>query len=132
MSEIVEKSKTAVVNQVQKKIRMDIWDIVKFQLMIHCYLGNINIPELELNCLTFLTMTPDVELGEFCILAVKENISASQQSVRNLLAKLEKKGLITKTGKSKKRISVNHTLTIQTSGNILLDYKVLRIDPQGS
>ena len=128
METIVER-KTALLNQVHKKIRMDLWDIVKFQLMMHCYLNNSDIPsKLELDCFTLLAINPNVELGQFCNIAVIEEISESLQSIRNLLAKLEKRGLITKIGKSKKRININPAIVIQMSGNILLNYNILRID----
>ena len=77
----------AIVNQVQKKIKMDQWDIVKFQLNIHCHINKIIISDLDLNCLTLLALTGETTLGEFCEKAVKNNISASYQSVRNIIAK---------------------------------------------
>ena len=122
----------AIVNQVQKKIRMDQWDIVKFQLTVYCYLKRIPISELDLNCLTLLGITGEKELGEFCDLARAQKIFGSTQSVRNALAKAERKSLIVKNGKNKKKISLKDDMKIQAKGNILLDYKILRVDSEES
>lgn len=129
MSEIVDKPKTAVVNQVQKKIRMELWDIVRFQITVHCHINKIQLSEQEIDCMSLLALSGNSELTMFCTEAIKQNISSSTQSVRNALAKIEKKGLILKSGRSKKRISINPNMNVQVKGNILLDYKVYRIDP---
>jgi hypothetical protein len=118
----------AIVNQVQKRIRMELWDITKFQISVHCQLNDISVSTLDLNCLTLLALYGERELTEFCEAATKEQIFGSSQSVRNALAKAEKRNLIIKQGKSKKKIKINPELKIQTQGNILLDYKVVRIE----
>jgi len=131
--ETVEKpTKTAVINQVQKKVRMELWDIVRFQIVVHCQINKIQLAEQEIDCLSLLAIMGNFELTSFCTEAIKQNISGSTQSIRNALAKIEKKELIIKTGRSKKRISINTTMNIQVKGNILLDYKIIRIDPSES
>ena len=116
-----------VVNQVEKKIRMDQWNIVKFQLAIHCHLNNIIVSDLDLSCLTLLALTGERTLNEFCTEAAEHKIFGCVQSVRNAVAKAEKKNLIVKKGNNKKKISLNIP-NIETKGNILLDYKVLRVE----
>ena len=123
------KPKTAVINQVQKKVRMELWDIIRFQIVVYGNINKIPLAEQEIDCLSLLAVTGNCELTGFCTDAIKQNISGSTQSIRNALAKIEKKGLIVKTGRSKKRISINPAMNIQVSGNILLDYKIIRIDP---
>lgn len=120
----------AIVNQVQKRIRMEVWDITKFQIAVHCYMSNLFLSHLDLNCLTLLALTGERELTDFCETAVQKEIFGSSQSVRNALAKAEKRNLIVKIGKSKKKIKINPELKIQTNGNILLDYKIVRIEPK--
>src|ERR1035437_3393211 len=97
----------AIVNQVQKKIRMNQWDIVKFQLNVHCHINKIIISDLDLNCLTLLAMSGEMILGDFCQKVVDNNITASYQSVRNIIAKAENKQLLVKIGKNKKKISLS-------------------------
>lgn len=132
MNEVEVKPKTTVINQVQKKVRMELWDIVRFQIVVYCNINKIQIAEQEIDCLSLLAVIGNYELTDFCTEAIKQNISGSTQSIRNALAKIEKKGLILKTGRSKKRISINPAMNVQVKGNILLDYKIIRIDPSES
>ena len=107
---------------------MEIWDITKFQIAVNCHLINIPVSNLDLNCLTLLALTGEKELTDFCTTAAEKEIFGSSQSVRNALTKTEKRQLIIKQGKSKKKIKINPELKIQTQGNILLDYKIVRVE----
>jgi hypothetical protein len=118
----------ALVNQVDKRVKMTRWDIIKFQLITHCYLYKIALSESDLDCLTFLAMNGEQELTSFCNIAHAENIFSSIQSVRNCLTKAEKKSLIKKEGKNKKKIYINPDLKLHANGNILLDYKFLSVE----
>jgi hypothetical protein len=120
----------AVVNQVRKNVKMDLWSIVKFQLAVHCHLKGLNVSDQDLNCLTFLALTGEKELTEFCNHATKNKIFGSGQSVRNAVTKAERKKLIVKNGKNRKIIYLNPELKIQITGNILLDYKILHAEPK--
>jgi hypothetical protein len=117
----------AIVNQVDKRVRMSAWQIVKYQILTHCYLYNIQVSEADLNCLTFLAIEGDQELTTFCNKAHDKQIFSSTQSVRNCLTKSEKKGLIKKEGKNKKKIFINPELKVHSRGNILLDFKFLSV-----
>lgn len=116
-------------NQVDKKVRMDRWNIIRFQLLIHCYLSDIHISQHDLSCLTLLGLTGEQTLENFCSLTRSRQIFSSNQSARNALAKAEKKSLIIKNGRNKKKIFLNPDLNIQTDGNIMLNYKVVRLVP---
>jgi hypothetical protein len=124
----------AIVNQVQKKVRMDIWECVKIQFLVHCFIKNIKISDLDLSCLSMLAIQGETDLTDFCNTAADNNIFGCSQSVRNAVAKAERKGLIefTKVGKSRKKIKISKEIVIQTNGNILLDYKFIRIEPEKS
>jgi len=58
----------------------------------------------------------------------EREIFKTPQSVRNSINKIENIGLITKRGKSKKKISVNPIMNIQSIGNIFVEVKLLRKD----
>jgi hypothetical protein len=118
----------AIVNQVDKKVKMDKWSIVKYQLITHCFLSTTHLSNAELNCLTHLALEGEQELTSFCNVIHEQQIFSSPQSVRNCLAKLQKKGMIVKEGKNKKKIILNPVLNILSNGNILLDFKFLSID----
>jgi hypothetical protein len=122
----------AVVNQVEKKIVMTTWDVVKYQILTHCYISNTQVSEADLNCLTFLALEGEQELTSFCSKVNEKNIFSSSQSARNSIAKCEKKRLIIKEGKNKKKIRINPVIKIVSSGNILLNFKVLSLATQES
>jgi hypothetical protein len=115
----------ALVNQVQKRVKMPKWDVVKFQILTHCYINRITMSESDLNCLTLLSFNEPIELTSFCYDASSEEewIFKTPQTVRNCINKAEKNGLVIKDKDNKKIISLNPNLKIQTNGNILLDYK---------
>jgi hypothetical protein len=120
----------AKVNQVRKTVRMDLWNIVRFQIATHCTLKQMNVSDLDLNCLTFLALGGEQPLTEFCDTATKNKIFGSSQSVRSAITKAEKKNLVIKNGDYNKLIKLNPDLKVQTTGNILLDYKFLRVESE--
>jgi hypothetical protein len=122
----------AIVNQVDKRVKMNKWDIVKYQILTYCYINKINVSEADLNCLTYLALEGDQELTSFCMKAHSKNIFSSTQSVRNCLTKAEKKDLIRKEGKNKKKIYINPDINIFSKGSILLDFKFLSVETQES
>jgi len=115
----------AVVNQVQKKVKISKWQIVKYQILTHCYLNNIILSNSDLDCLTLLALNQPIELSNFCsdASAEEDSIFKSPQSVRNSLNKSEKHKLIIKDSSNKKLILLNPSLKVQVDGNVLLDYK---------
>ena len=131
----------AVVNKVQKSGYMDLWEIVSFQVNLHCHLNSVNISDSDIECLTLLAINGETELTAFCNAACNEEerdkdilakhereIFKTPQSVRNSINKLERMSLIDKKGKSKKKVSVNNKMQIQASGNIFIEVKYLRKD----
>lgn len=114
----------ALVNQVQKRVKMPKWDVVKFQILTHCYINKITMSDSDLNCLTLLTFNQPIELTHFCYDASAEEdwIFKSPQTVRNCINKAEKNGLVVK---DKKIVSLNPDLKVQAEGTVLLDYKFL-------
>lgn len=117
----------AKVNQIEKKMLMNRWDCVKFQIITHCFLSKIKLSEAEIDCLTLLGLEEDAEIGAFCIKAYEKDIYRNPQSARNALAKLEKMSLVTKDGINKKKIALGN-IPIYTTGNILLNYKLLHLE----
>ena len=119
-----------IVNQVSKKVKMERQDIVKYQLLTHCYLERITVSNADLDCLTMLAFNEEVELTEFCNNASDEGIFKTPQSVRNAVIKFERKGMIEKNGKGRKMIKLAPALNVQAKGNVFLDYKFVSIEPQ--
>jgi hypothetical protein len=116
----------ALVNQVQKKVMMSRRDVIKFQILTHCYINRITLSDSDLECLTLLSIVGPIELSSFCFEASDEHaVFKSEQTVRNCINKCEKNTLVIKDSKNKKIILLNPDLKVQTEGDILLDYKFL-------
>ncbi len=120
----------ALVNQVNKIVKMDLWNIVKYQILTHCYINNITVSNSDLDCLTLLSFNEPIELTHFCYDASAEEgwIFKSPQTVRNCINKAEKNNLVIKDSSNKKLVMLNPNLQIQTEGTVLLDYKFLGYD----
>lgn len=121
----------ALVNQVKLDIKMELWDIVRFQIFFYCYLNNISVTEQNLDCLTLLAISGEAEIGEFCDKSADSKIFKNSQSARTALQFLEKKELITtfKEGKNKKRLKLHSKIVIEVKGNIYMNIKILRVEP---
>jgi hypothetical protein len=119
----------ALVTQVEKRVKMSKWDVVKFQILTHCYINRIAMSESDLNCLTLLSFNQPIGLNDFCYDASSEEswIFKSPQTVRNSINKAEKNKLVIKNNK---QISLDPELKIQIEGTLLLDYKFLGYDTQ--
>lgn len=119
----------ALVTQIEKRVKMNKWDIVKFQILTHCYINSITVSESDLNCLTLLSFNQPVGLTDFCYDASSEEswIFKTPQTVRNCINKAEKNNLVIK---NKKQVSLNPDLKVQTEGTLLLDYKFLGYDTE--
>jgi len=87
------------------------------------------------------------ELTEFCSIMAEKRLEEklktwkpsrpnerkpdpSPQTIRNVLIKVEKDKLLLKAGKGRKKISLNPDLKIQITGSVLLNYKILYVEPQ--
>jgi hypothetical protein len=114
-----------IVNKVDKRVRMGWVEIIRYQLFTHCYLEKLQVSDADIDTLTLLACDGETELTSFCDKVFALQIFKSTQTVRNAITKAEKKGLILKEGKSKKRIFINPDVKIQCEGNIMLDYKFL-------
>ena len=45
----------ALVNQVQKRVVMSKKDVIKYQILTHCYIKRITVSNSDLDCLTLLS-----------------------------------------------------------------------------
>ena len=115
----------AIVNKVDLKLKVNIDESIKFQILTYCFFNSILVTNSDLKFLCELSKTPNIELTKFCVKLVSMNIFKSPQSARNANTKAEKKGLLGKIGNNKKTITIKSAIKIQTNGLVLLDYKIL-------
>ncbi len=64
----------AIVNKVNKKVKMSKDDIIKYQILTHCFLNDIQISSADLQCLCELSKTGTKELTLFCNIISKKGI----------------------------------------------------------
>lgn len=115
-------------NLVDKQVILERKALIKFQIVFYCFIKNITLSDSEIDCLVLLSINNNYDLTEFCNLVVDNDIFSSTQTVRNSIVKMERLGLIEKSGKSKQRIvGIPSTLNLQTEGNILLNYKIIYV-----
>ena len=120
----------AIVNKVDLKLKVDIDNSIKYQIITFCFFERIIISHSDLNFLAVLAKHPKIEISKFCVLLTKLNIFKSAQSARNAISKAEKKNLVIKRGTNKKTIVLNKTINVQKEGLVLLDYKILGSESQ--
>jgi len=118
----------AIVNQVQKRTRLSVADIIKYQFWHHCLVNSVNITETEIDCLSHLAVLGEFEIIPFCQHIVDQEILSNPQSVRNLVVKLQTKNLVLKRKKSR-TIYVNPDIKVVTEHPIFLDIKMISNDP---
>jgi hypothetical protein len=120
----------AIVNKVDQKAKVDIDTTIQYQIVTYCFFNDVQISNADLKCLAELAKQGEVELTLFCNDVTDMGIFKSPQSARNAITKASKKQLVIKNGKNKKKIFLNKAMNVQTSGNVLLDYKILGIEAQ--
>lgn len=118
----------ALVNKIDKRIKMSKDEVIKYQILTHCFLNDIQISVSDLNCLHLLALEETIELTKFCEKVSEMGVFKSAQSCRNALSKAEKKGLLIKNGNNKKTIYINPEMGIEIEGTILLDFKILGVE----
>ena len=134
---------------VEKVVRMNQADIVRYQLMVHCFVNHIKLSKCDLDGLTLLGILGETELADFCSdervsdekirheqwykddyksEGKKKGLFGSAQSARNFLNRQEEMGLITKEGKGRKKIQLNPALQIHCQGTMVINYKMAYVE----
>ena len=119
-----------LVNKVDKRVRLDKKEVVKYQIITYCFLNKIQISESDLKCLTELGILGEAELTLYCTTVADKGIFKSSQSARNAINKAEKKKLLTKNGKNRKTIKLSDDLNVQVNGTVLLDFKFVSVETE--
>ena len=118
----------AVVKKVDFKLKVDINVSIKYQILTYCFFNDVLLTKTDLEFLYELSLNSKIEISKFCEILTDRKIFKSSQSARNAISKIEKKGLLIKAGTNKKTITINKAMNVQTSGLVLLDYKILGND----
>ena len=117
--------------KVDKKMLLEKKELVKFQLLTELvFFKKETLIDSDMSILTLLALWGPIELSKFCNEAAKEmydiqrmeEFSVKSQNIRNRVAKLQKRGLISKDARV---IMVASSINVVTKGNILVDYNFL-------
>lgn len=117
--------------KVDKVIRLNKLEIIRYQLMHHCFINKIRLSDTELSCLSLLGQLGEVRLSEFNKIASSKaggNILGSAMAIASCLSKIERTGLFVKKNNGKKVIFLNPTLNIQSEGNIIINLKLIKLE----
>jgi len=123
------------VNKITKKVRLDHYDLVKYQIITEVmFFKKENIVPSDLELLTLLGLWGPIELRLFCdrasgiVYKHTEKPEVRSQNVRNRMVSLEKRGYVIKSRKGKKIIQLVDALSVAKKGNILLNYNFLAVE----
>lgn len=105
--------------------RMSKEQIVRFQVMVYCYMEGIRITEGDLECMVTLGLDGKTPLSVFCKKVSNTGLFSSKESARNKIDDLTEREMVIKEGNNRKIISLAPKMGIQNSGNILMDIKCL-------
>lgn len=120
----------AIVKKVNQKLKVDISQTIKYQILTYCFFKDIHINESDLKLLAELAVNKKIKLSKFCKVVTDKKIFKSEQSARNAINKAEKKNLLVKDGGDKKVIYINQDMNVQPEGIVLLDIKILGSESQ--
>jgi len=115
----------AIVNKVDKRVRVTKDAVIKYQIVTYCFLNDIQISKADLECLCELAKLRNAELNKFCKVISEKQIFKSPQSCRNAIQKAKAKGLIEKVDK---KILLSSDIQLQVEGSVFLDYKILCVE----
>ena len=119
------------VYKVDKKMLLDKKELVKFQLLTELvFFKKETLIDSDMSILTLLALWGPIELSKFCNTAAKdmydiqkmEEFAVKSQNIRNRVAKLQKRNLVSKDGRM---IQLASSINVVTKGNILVDYNFL-------
>lgn len=118
---------TVEVNTWKKVARMELEDIIGFQITVYCYLSSIKLTPAKMKLLTILGMRGEMELATFCKLLSRQDIYSMESGARNAIEELEDIGLIEKEpmdGK-KKLVRVSSAVGICNKLPVMVDVKTI-------
>jgi hypothetical protein len=112
----------------EKKIEMDLYKIVRFQINLYCFLNDIRISPAQLDTLAFLGLWGEINFSDFCEQIVEEELFSNPQTTRNFILKCVREGMVVRKGKGKKLIDLSDKFELLNEGTIVIDMKVYHVD----
>lgn len=112
-----------------KTLPMGLYDIIRFQVNLYCFLNNVRISPAQLDTLAYLGMWGEMNFSDFCEQIVEKEIFGNPQTVRNFVLKCAREdGLVERKGMGKKLIELSNKFELLNAGTILINMKVYHVD----
>ena len=130
------------------KYKMNIWELIRFQIIIYCSVNHIKMSDPLIDTLSLLALLDKSDLKTFCGRLTTTYLSSgarvkrksgkdkeypfifnSEQSARNFVLKLVKQGLIIK---DKHSVFINPSVRVVTQQHNILNYQFVAIDTDKS
>ena len=143
-----QKNKMEIKQVTAGKYKMNIWDLIRFQVTMYCSVNHIKSSDPLIDTLSLLALLGKTDLKTFCIKLTNTYLSSgvrvkrqsgkdkeypfifnSEQSARNFVLKLIKQDLITK---DKHSICLNKSINIVVELYTVLNYQLIAIDTEKS
>jgi len=118
-------AKALVIN---KQIPLSLIDIIKYQLNFYCFINKIRVSPAQLDCLSVLGLYGEINMSDFCVEIVNQEIFGNVQTTRNFITKCSKENLVTRTGLGNKFLKLNPNIEILNAGTILLNLKIYHLE----
>ena len=88
-------AKAIVIN---KQLPLSLLEIIKFQLNFYCFNNKIRLSPAQLDCLSLLGLYGEINMADFCVEVVNQEIFGNVQTTRNFITKCCKDELVVRTG----------------------------------
>jgi len=122
-------AKAIVIN---KQLPLSLLEIIKFQLNFYCFNNKIRLSPAQLDCLSLLGLYGEINMADFCVEVVNQEIFGNVQTTRNFITKCCKDELVVRTGLGNKFLKINSNIDIVTAGNVLLNLKLYYVETNKS
>lgn len=113
---------------VDKKVSMSLFDIVKFQINFYCFSNNIRISPAQLDTLAYLGLWDEINISDFCVQIVHEEIFSNTQTVRNFIIKSINDNLVVRKGLGNKIIKLADPIELLNKGTVLINLKLYHVE----
>jgi hypothetical protein len=113
---------------VEKKIQMELYDIIRFQITTHCFLNNIRLSPAQMDTLSYLAMWGEMNISDFCEQIVQHEIFTNPQTVRNFIIKCVKDNYVERKGTGSKLIVLSSTFDLVTVGSMVINLKMYHVN----
>lgn len=113
---------------VDRKVELEMFDIIRFQIHFYCFIHNIRIAPAQLDALAYLGMWGEMNISDFCQQITDIELFTHPQTVRNFVIKCTKDGFIVRKGLGNKNIELSDIFELQRTGTILINMKVYHVD----